>query len=118
MTQWLVILDTGERIDFGPLGRSAIQETVRVEAETEDGARRRARAQKDGRVVEVRRFSTYHITLRGFADKRKRETFIVTATSEQEALRQLGWNPRAWRFAHFGSTKSRERALVKIERKD
>lgn len=120
MTKWFVTLYDGT-MDFGGLGRAQVLDTVSVEAADEAGARAEAKRLKPGkRIKSVEKVWAWHITLRGHADKRKRETFIVRSVSEHDARRALSYNPKAWRFARYASygAKKQDEAIVKIERKE
>ena len=83
-------------------GLFRMMDTAKFEAESDASARKQAQAiarEKKWRVHKVSRIRTYEVTFRHRKDKRKRETFIVTAISDRQAKnngRYLAQQSRHW----------------------
>jgi 1,2-phenylacetyl-CoA epoxidase PaaB subunit len=108
---------------FGPISFGHV---ATVEAADAEEARQRAREHQadpetmvpaDARIVKLEQISRWRVTLRGKKDARRRESFIVSAATEREALSNVSFLPAAMRFARdprFNS-KNRPPSLIKIE---
>lgn len=115
--RWRVLVETGY-LELGGLGRCPMQEALRIDADDAAEARALAKEKKpDARIRRVEEIGTWAITLRGRHDKRRRETFLIDATDEETAKRNLAGNLAACRFARVYSRQDREQSVVKIERK-
>lgn len=62
-------------------------------------------------VVEIH---TYHVTLRGRSDKRRRETFIARGENESKAIQMLSYQNAPRAFAGWFDSRKRD-AIVKVE---
>lgn len=116
MRRFRVSLTAGETMEFGPFGRASIgyehSVTVPDDATKQDAidkAKAEVAAMRDWskyqRVTGVEEIFTWWVTLRGADDKRRRETYIVPGATEYEALRNLGYNSAASRFARYHGPK-------------
>lgn len=108
MARFEITLFTGETMKLGPMtgrvGYAAGTFTADTRAQAVEQARAKLRQTPgweeyaDGRA-ESQQVYQYGITLRGKKDGRRRETFIVTARDERQALLKVSYIPGAYRFA-------------------
>lgn len=104
--KWHVVL-SGKPMQFGGFGLVGTSYGATVVAEDRESAVQAARAAArekmpeyaDGRVQSAHVVRTFAFTLRGRHDKRKRETFVASGTSPEDAWRALRFNGPVYKFA-------------------